>query len=106
MCVVAQAAPLEHCRLMRVNLGETILSMAIKTATFEHKTATPVQFVALAALHVLNRWMLMKRLKGRGRIRTNEEMHFLLSAFPQKNQRMHAGRGFDRGVKDIGKWPF
>ena len=86
MCVVAQAASLEHGRLMRVNLGEAILSMAIKTAALEDKPATPVQLVALAALHVLNRWMLMKRLKGRGRIRANEEMHFLLSALPQKNQ--------------------
>ena len=106
MCVVAHAAAIEHGRLVSMCLGKAILSMAIETATFEDKPLTPIQGVALGALHVRNRRMLVKRLKGRGRIRTNKEMHFLLAALPHKNQRVHARGGLHAGVKHVWKGPF
>ena len=42
MGVVAHAAALEHGRLVSMSLGKLILSMAIETAAFEDKAATPV----------------------------------------------------------------
>jgi hypothetical protein len=65
-----------------VDLRKTITLMAVETTAFENKTATPVQTVALSALHARNRRMLVKRLKSRRRIQTNKEMHFLLAALP------------------------
>ena len=83
MRVVTYPALLEPDRIVSMDLGEVIRLMAIETAAFEDKTATPVQAVALSALHARNRRMLVKRLKRRRRIRTNKEMHFLLAALPQ-----------------------
>ena len=80
--------------------------MAIETAAFEDKTATPIQTVALGALHARNRRMLVKRLKRRGRIRTDKEMHFLFAALPQQNQRVQARGRFQCGVKHVWKGPF
>ena len=42
MRVVAYAALLEHRGIVSVDLRKTITWMAIETATFEDKTATPV----------------------------------------------------------------
>ena len=106
MCVVAHAAAFEQGRLVSMNLREVILLMAIETATFEDKTATPIQLVALGALHARNRGMLLKRLKVRGRIRTHKEMHFLFAPLPHKNQRVHARAGLHAGVKNLWKRPF
>ena len=88
MRVVADPALLEHSGLVSVYLRKTITLMAIETTAFENKTATPVQTVALGALHARNWRMLVKKLKSRRRIRTNKEMHFLFAAFPQQNQRV------------------
>ena len=86
-----------------MDLGKIITLMAIETAAFEDKTAAPVQTVALGTLHARNRRMLVKRLKRRRRIRTDKEMHFLLAAFPQQNQRVQARGRFQCGVKHIWK---
>ncbi len=88
MRVMADPALLEHSRLVSVYLRKTITLMAIETTAFEDKTATPVQTVALGALHARNRRMLVKRLKSGWRIRTNKEMHFLFAALPHQNQRV------------------
>ena len=82
MRVMADPALLEHRRLVSVYLRKTIPLMAIETSAFEDKTATPVQAVALGALNARNRRMLVKGLKGYGRIRTDKKMHFLLAAIP------------------------
>ena len=103
MCVVAHAALLEPGGVVSVDLRKAITLMAVETASFEHKTATPVQTVALGALHARNRRMLMKRLKRRRRIRPNEEMHFLFAAFPLQNQRVQARGRLQCGVKHIRK---
>ena len=103
MSVVTHAATLEHRGLVSVDLGKITLLMAIEAATFEDKTAAPVQTVALCALHAGNRRMLVKWLKGRGRIRTDKEMHFLFAAVPQQNQRVQAGGRFQCGVKHVWK---
>ena len=42
MCVVAHAATFEHGRLVSMNPDKVILCMAIETATFENKPATPI----------------------------------------------------------------
>ena len=91
MCVVAHAALLELGGLVSMDLRKIITHVAIETATLCDKTATPIQAVALGTLYARNWRMLMKRLKGRWRIRTNKEMHFLLAALPLQNYRMHAG---------------
>jgi len=91
MCVVAHTALLEPDRIVSMDLGKIITLMTIETAAFEYKTATPIQTVALGTLHTWDRRMLVKRLKGRRRIRTDKEMHFLLSALPQEDQRVRAG---------------
>ena len=106
MCVVANAALLERGRLVSMYLCKIITSMAIETAAFEDKTTTPVQLVALGALNTRNRWMLVKRLKVRGRIRTNKEMHFLFAALPHQNQRVHTRGGLHAGVKHVREGPF
>ena len=106
MCVVANAALLEHGRLVSMYLCKIITSMAIETAAFEDKTTTPVQLVALGALNTRNRWMLVKRLKGRGRIWTNKEMHFLFAALPLQNQRVQARGRLQCGVEHIWKGLF
>ena len=106
MCVVAHAALLEPGRVVSMDLRKIIRFMAIETAAFEDKTAAPVQTVALGALHTWNRRMLVKRLKARGRIRTNKKMHFLFAALPLQHQRMQAGRRLQRGVKHIWKGLF
>jgi len=93
MSVVAQAALLEHGSLVSVDLRKIISPMAIETPAFEDETTTLIQAMALRTLHGLNRWMLMKWLKGFGRIRTNEETYFLLTALPHQNQRVQA-RGY------------
>ena len=103
MCVVADAALLEPGGVVSVDLRKAITLMAVEAAAFEHKTATPVQTVALGALHARNRRMLVKRLKRRRRIRTNEEMHFLFAAFPLQNQRVQARGRLQCGVKHIRK---
>jgi len=82
MCVVAHTALLEPDRIVSMDLGKIITLMAVETAAFKDKTATPVQTVALGALHARKRRMLVKRLKCRRRIRTNEETHFLFTALP------------------------
>src|SRR5579862_3036229 len=103
MRVVAYPALLEHGGLVSVDLRKTIPPMAVETAAFEDKTATPVQTVALGTLHTRNRRMLVKRLKRRRRIRTNKKMHLLFAAFPEQNQRVQAGWRFKRSVKHIWK---
>jgi len=82
MCVVAHAALFEPGRVVSMDFRKIIAPMAIETAAFEDKTATPVQAVALGALNARNRRMLVKGLKGYGRIRTDKKMHFLLAAIP------------------------
>jgi hypothetical protein len=84
--VVAQAASLQHRSLVSVDFGKVTLLMATETATFEDETAAPVQLVALCALHAGNRRMLMKWLKGGGRIRTYKEVYLLLAACPRQYQ--------------------
>jgi hypothetical protein len=42
MCIVAHAALLEYGRLVSMDLGKIVTLMAIETATFEDKTATPI----------------------------------------------------------------
>ena len=106
MCVVAHAALLEPGRIVSVDLRKIIRFMAIETAAFKYKTATPVQTVALGALHTRNRRMLVKRLKARGRIRTNEETRFLFAALPLQNQRVQARRRLQCGVKHVCKGLF
>jgi hypothetical protein len=106
MCIVAYPALLEPGRIVSVDLRKIITLVAIETATFEDKTATPVQTVALGTLHTWNRRMLVKRLKRRRRIRTHKEMHFLFAAFPQQNQRVQARGRFKYGVKHIWKGLF
>ena len=86
-----------------MDLGKIISAMAVETAAFEDKTATPIQAVALSALHTRNRRMLVEGLKGRGRIRTNKEMHFLFAALPEQNQRVQARGRLQCGVKHIRK---
>jgi hypothetical protein len=86
-----------------MDLGKIITLMAVETAAFEDKTATPIQAVALSALHTRYRRMLVKRLKRRWRIRTNKEMHFFFAAFPLQSQRVQALGRFQNGVKHIGK---
>ena len=103
---MADPALLEHSRLVSVDLRETVTLMAVETAAFEDKTTTPVQAVALGALHARNRRMLAKRLKSGRRIRTNKEAHFLLAALPHKNQRVHSRGGVHPGVKHVWKGPF
>jgi hypothetical protein len=103
MCVVAHAALFEPGRIVSVDFGKIITLMTVETAAFEDKTATPVQTVTLGTLHARKRRMLVKRLKCRRRIRTNEEMHFLLAAFPLQNQRVQARGRFQRSVKHIWK---
>ena len=103
MSVVAHPALLEPGGVVSVDLRKAITLMAVETAAFEHKTATPVQTVALGALHARNRRMLVKRLKRRRRIRTNEEMHFFFAALPLQNQRVQARGRLQCGVKHIGK---
>src|SRR2546427_6843960 len=106
MCVVAHAALLEPDRIVSMDLGKIISAMAVETAAFEDKTTTPIQAVALSALHTWNRRMLVERFKGCGRIRTNKEMHFLLAAFPQQNQRVQARGRLQGGVKHVWKGLF
>ena len=106
MCVVAHAALLEPGRIVSVDLRKITRFMAIETAAFKYKTATPVQTVALGALHARNRRMLVKRLKGCGRIRANKKMHFLFAALPLQNQRVQARRRLQCGVKHIWKGLF
>jgi hypothetical protein len=101
MSVVAYAALLEHGRLVSMDLRKIVTQVAIETATFCDKTTTPIQTVALGALYARNRRMLMKRLKGRGRIRTDKEMHLLFAAFPQQDQRMQSRGRLQYGVKHI-----
>src|SRR5260370_12857862 len=101
MSVVAHPALLEPGGVVSVDLRKAITLMAVETASFEHKTATPVQTVALGALHARNRRMLVKRLKRRRRIRTNEEMHFFFAALPLQNQRVQASGRLHCGVKHI-----
>ena len=103
MCVVAQATLLEPGGIVSVDLRKIIRFMAIETAAFEDKTATPVQAVALGARHARKRRMLVKRLKARGRIRTHEETHFLFAALPQQNQRVQARQRLQCGVKHVWK---
>src|SRR6266478_6571502 len=98
MCVVAHAALFEPGRIVSMDFRKIIVPMAVETAAFEHKTATPVQTVALGALHARNRRMLVKRLKRRRRIRTNEEMHFFFAALPLQNQRVQAKGSLNCGV--------
>ena len=50
MRVVAHAALLEHGGLVSMDLRKIITHMAIETATFCDKTATPIQAVALGTL--------------------------------------------------------
>src|SRR5712691_8517030 len=88
MRVVADPALLEHSGLVSVYFRKTVPLMTIETAAFEDKTATPVQTVALGALHARNWRMLVKRLKRGRRIRINKEMHFLFAALPHQNQRV------------------
>ena len=106
MGVVAQAALFEPGRIVSVDLSKIITWMAIETAAFEDKPATSIQAVALGARHARNRRMLVKRLKGRGGIRTDKKMHFLLAALPQQNQRVQARGRLQRGVKHIWKGLF
>src|SRR5882724_8396149 len=106
MCVVAHAALFEPGSIVSMDFRKIIVSMAIETAAFEDKTATPVQAVALCALHARNRRMLMKGLKGRGRIRTDIKMHFFFAALPQQNQRVQARGRLQHGVKYIRKGLF
>lgn len=101
MSVVARAATLEHRGLVSVDFGKITLSMAIETATLENKTAAPVQAVALGALHTRKRRMLVKWLKGRGRIWTHKEMHFLLAALPHQRQGVQSGARLQGRMKDI-----
>jgi hypothetical protein len=103
MCVVAHAALLKDGGLVSMDLRKLITLMAIETAAFENKTATPVQTVALGALHTRDRRMLVKGLKCGWRIRTNKEMHFLFAAVPQENQRVQARGRFQCGVKHVWK---
>ena len=103
MCFVAHAALLEHGGLVSMNLRKLITLMAIETATFKDKTSAPVQTVALGALHTRYRRMLVKGLKRGWRIRTYKEMHLLLAAVPQENQRVQARGRFQCGVKHIWK---
>ena len=103
MRVVAHTALFEPDRIVSMDLGEVITLMTIETAAFEDKTATAVQTVALGTLYTRNRRMLVKRLKRRWRIRTNEEMHFLFAAFPEEDQRVQARRRVQCGMKHIGK---
>ena len=79
---MAHAALLEYGGFVSMDFCKILLAMAIETAAFEDKTATPVQAVALGALNARNRRMLVKGLKGYGRIRTDKKMHFLLAAIP------------------------
>ena len=103
MRVVAHAALLEHGGLVSMNLRKLITLMAIETATFKDKTSAPVQTVALGALHTRYRRMLVKGLKRGWRIRTYKEMHLLLAAVPQQNQRVQARGRFQSGVKHVRK---
>src|SRR5258708_6754534 len=103
MCVVAHPALLEPGGVLSVDFRKAITLMAVETAAFEHKTATPVQTVALGALHARNRRMLVKRLKRRRRIRPNKESHFLFAALPLQNQRGQARGRLQCGVKYIVK---
>ena len=103
MGVVAHPALFEPGRIVSMDLRKIIVPMAVETAAFEDKTATPVQTVALGALHTRNRRMLVKRLKRRRRIRPNKEAHFLFAAFPLQNQRMQTRGRLQCGVKHIGK---
>jgi hypothetical protein len=103
MCVVAHAALLESGGVVSMDLGKVILLMAIETAAFEDKSAVPVQTVALGTLHPRNRRMLVKGLKRRRRIWSNEEVHFLFAAVPQQNHRVQARRRFQCGVEHIRK---
>jgi hypothetical protein len=106
MCIVAQAALLEHGGLVGVDLRKTSTLMTIETAAFEDKPSTSIQFVALGALHAGNGRMLVKRLKSRWRIRANKEVHFLFAALPQQSQRVQARRRLQRGMKHIWKGLF
>jgi hypothetical protein len=101
MCIVAHTALFEPDRIVSMGLGKIITLMAVETAAFKDKTATPVQAVALCALHAWKRRMLVKSLKCCRRIRTNEEMHFLFAAFPLQSKRVQAGGHFKSGVKNI-----
>ena len=103
MSVVAHAALFEPGRIVSMDFRKIIVPMAVETAALEYKTAAPVQTVALGALHARNRRMLVKRLKRRRRIRTNEEMHFLFAAFPLQNQRVQARGRLQCGVKHMRK---
>jgi hypothetical protein len=77
-----------------MDFREIIVPMAIETAAFEDKTPTPVQAVALCALHARNWRMLVKRLKGRGRIRTDKKMRFLLAASHSRTSECKPGDAF------------
>ena len=103
MRVVAHAALFEPGRIVSMDFRKIIVPMAVETAALEYKTAAPVQTVALGALHARNRRMLAKRLKARWRVRTYKEMHFLLAALPQQNQRVQTRSRLQRSVKRIWK---
>jgi len=106
MCVVAHTTLFEPGRLVRMDLRKIVSLMAIETAAFEDKPSTPIQFVALDTLHAGNGRMLVERLKGRGRIRTDIKMHFFFAALPQQNQRVQTRGRLQHGVKYIGKGLF
>src|ERR1700676_2674775 len=103
MCVVTHAALFEPDRIVSMYLGKIITLMTIETAAFEDKTSAPVQTVALGTLHTRDRRMLVKGLKRGWRIRTHKEMHFLLAAVPQQNQRVQPWGRFQCGVKHVRK---
>jgi hypothetical protein len=85
MRIVAHTALLEHYRIMSMDLGKPIPLVAIETTTFENKTSTLIQPVALSTRHIRKRRMLSKQLKPSGRIHADDKLHFLLPAIPHQN---------------------
>jgi hypothetical protein len=57
--------------------------------------------VALGALHIGNRRVLVKGLKTCRRIRAYKKVHLLLAAFPHQYEGVQSGLGFQGGVEDI-----
>ena len=100
---MAYSALLEHIRFMSVDFREPGLLMTVETAALEDEASPRIESVALRALDIRNRRMLVKRLVTGGGIGARKKLHFFPAALPRQNYRMQAGRYLQRRVKNVRK---
>ena len=80
--IVAFSALDKNCVVVRVYFRKIVLLMAIETPAFESKASALGHSVALSALDVGNRRMLMEWSEAGGRVRAGKEAYLLGPSTP------------------------